>query len=143
MTIDRPDINLHDVVQEVTREFLDYESALMRNDVAALNAYFWEHPAVTRYGIADKQLGHDALKAYRKTVQAPDFTRTLQDVRISAFGPDVATAMCEFKRSDTPLHGFQTQTWVRMPAGWRIVSAHVSMVPTVAVTHPPLPKAKP
>jgi len=37
--------------------------------------------------------------------------------------------MCEFRRSDTPLHGFQTQTWVRMPAGWKIVSAHVSMVP--------------
>ena len=36
--------------------------------------------------------------------------------------------MTEFKRSDTHLHGFQTQTWVRMPEGWKIVSAHVSMV---------------
>ncbi len=129
MTIDRPDINLHEVVQEVTRQFLDYEAALMRNDVPALNAYFWEHPAVTRYGIADKQLGHQAVVAYRKAALAPDFTRTLYDVRITAFGPDMAVAMCEFKRSDTPLHGFQTQTWVRMQAGWRIVSAHVSMVP--------------
>ena len=38
-------------------------------------------------------------------------------------------AQAASKRSDTALHGFQTQTWVRMPQGWRIVSAHVSMVP--------------
>lgn len=125
-------INLHDVVQEVTHIFLDYESALMRNDVEALNAFFWQHAAVTRYGINDKQLGYDALLAYRASVSAPTFTRTLHDVRIMSFGPDMAVAMCEFKRSDTTLHGFQTQTWVRMPEGWRIVSAHVSMVPLEA-----------
>lgn len=129
MTLGQAQINLHDVVQEVTRIFLDYESALMRNDAEALNAYFWRHPAVTRYGINDRQRGHDALVAYRAGVPAPDFTRTLHDVRITAFGHDMAVAMCEFKRSDTDLHGFQTQTWVRLPEGWRIVSAHVSMVP--------------
>jgi hypothetical protein len=32
-------------------------------------------------------------------------------------------------RSDTPLRGFQTQTWVRFAAGWKIVAAHVSMIP--------------
>jgi Protein of unknown function (DUF3225) len=129
MAIHPNELNHHEVVQEVTREFLIYESALMANDVDALNAFFWDHPAVTRYGIADKQLGHAALVAYRETVPPPAFTRSLQDVRITAFGPDMAVAMCEFKRSDTDLHGFQTQTWVRMPVGWRIVSAHVSMVP--------------
>ncbi len=138
MSIPATDINRHEVVQEVTHAFLDYESALMANDVDALNAFFWDHPAVTRYGIADKQLGHEALVAYRQTVPAPDFTRQLQDVRITAFGPDMAVAMCEFKRSDTDLHGFQTQTWVRMPLGWRIVSAHVSMVPMKAGSAQPL-----
>ncbi|TAK94811.1 MAG: oxalurate catabolism protein HpxZ [Aquabacterium sp.] len=136
MTLGSTQINLHEVVQEVTRIFLDYESALMRNDVDALNAYFWRHQAVTRYGICDKQLGHDALVAYRAKVPAPDFTRALHDVRITAFGPDMAVAMCEFKRSDTDLHGFQTQTWVRMPEGWRIVSAHVSMVPFQSTASP-------
>ncbi|HEX5373087.1 MAG TPA: oxalurate catabolism protein HpxZ [Aquabacterium sp.] len=123
------DINHPEVVSELTRIFLDYEAALMRNDVHALNNYFWDHGAVTRYGICDRQLGHSALVAYRATVSPPDFTRTLHDVRITAFGPDLAVAMTEFTRSDTPLHGFQTQTWVRMPQGWKIVSAHVSMVP--------------
>jgi hypothetical protein len=122
------DLNHPEVVTELTRIFLDYESALMRNDAEALNAYFWDHGAVTRYGICDRQLGHSALVAYRQSVPPPDFTRTLHDVRITAFGPDLAVAMTEFKRSDTSLHGFQTQTWVRMPQGWKIVSAHVSMV---------------
>ena len=129
MSIAGQDINHSEIVQEVTRVFLDYEGALMRNDVEALNEFFWDHGAVTRYGIADKQLGHSALVAYRKTVPAPNFKRSLHDVRITAFGPDVAVAMCEFKRTDTTLHGFQTQTWVRMARGWKIVSAHVSMVP--------------
>lgn len=122
-------VNRPEVVQEITRLFLDYEAALMRNDAQALNQYFWDHGAVTRYGINDRQLGYSSLVAYRQTVPAPNFTRTLHDVRITTFGPDMAVAMTEFRRSDTDLHGFQTQTWVRMPAGWKIVSAHVSMVP--------------
>ena len=41
----------------------------------------------------------------------------------------MAVAMTEFTRSDTTLRGFQTQTWVRFSDGWKIVSAHVSMIP--------------
>lgn len=129
MTSTPPGFDPHEVVREVSAVFLDYEAALMANDVDALNGFFWRSPLVTRYGMCDRQLGHDALVAYREGVPAPTFTRTLHDVRIAAFGPDMAVAMCEFRRSDTDLHGFQTQTWVRMPEGWRIVSAHVSMVP--------------
>lgn len=129
MSLEPFHVNLHEVVQEVTQQFLEYEAALMDNDVEALNAFFWRSPSVTRYGICDRQLGHAAIVAYRAAVPKPDFSRTLNDVRITAFGPDMAVAMCEFRRSDTDLHGFQTQTWVRLPEGWRIVSAHVSMVP--------------
>jgi hypothetical protein len=128
MTLPNADINQHEIVQEITRLFLDYESALVRNDVEALCHFFWKSPALTRYGVADKQLGHEAMVAYRASVPAPNFKRELTDVRITTFGQDTAVAMCEFKRSDTDLHGFQTQTWVRLPEGWRIVSAHVSMV---------------
>lgn len=128
MTLPADHINRSEVVAEVTARFLDYESALMRNDTEALNDFFWCHDAVTRYGICDRQLGHEALVRFRADVPPPDFTRSLHDVRISSFGPDMAVAMCEFRRSDTALHGFQTQTWVRLAAGWKIVSAHVSMV---------------
>ena len=123
------DVNRADVVAEVTRLFMDYEEALMRNDVQALNGYFWDDPMVTRYGINDRQQGHDELIAYRLSVEAPAFTRRVHDLRIMCFGTDTAVVMAEFSRSDTVLHGFQTQTWVRLPQGWRIVSAHVSMVP--------------
>ena len=43
--------------------------------------------------------------------------------------PDVAVVQVEFVRSDTALRGFQTQTWARLAgAGWKIVTAHVSMI---------------
>ncbi|MGH6645380.1 oxalurate catabolism protein HpxZ [Aquabacterium sp.] len=129
MTLSTSQLNHPEVLQEVTSVFLRYEDALMANDVDALNAYFWASPCTTRYGIADRQVGHEALVAYRKTVSAPDYTRQLHDVRITAFGADMAVAMTEFTRSDTPLRGFQTQTWVRFSDGWKIVSAHVSMIP--------------
>lgn len=129
MSITLDQIQRPEVVAELSALFNEYESALMSNDVQALNDFFWSSPQVTRYGIADRQWGHDELVAYRASVPAPDFTRQLHDVRITTFGPDLAVAMCEFTRSDTALRGFQTQTWVRLPQGWKIVSAHVSMLP--------------
>lgn len=123
------EINRPEVLREVTALFHDYERALMANDVAALNDYFWESPALTRYGIADRQYGHAELAAFRKATPAPAFTRQLHAVRITTFGEAYAVAQTEFTRSDTSLRGFQTQTWVRFPAGWKIVAAHVSMIP--------------
>mgnify|MGYP003703571067 CR=1 FL=1 len=132
--MDDLNINLPDVVAEVTALFEAYEAALMSNDVNGLNAFFWDSPLVTRYGIADKQLGHSALVAYREGVPAPQFTRQLRGTRITTFGTDTAVAMTEFVRSDTDLRGFQTQTWIRLPDGWKIVSAHVSMIPFAEAT---------
>ena len=117
------------VLAELAALFDDYERALMANDVAALNAFFWADARVTRYGIADRQWGITELEAYRAATPAPAFTRRLEHLRLHAFGPDCAVAQVEFVRSDTPLRGFQTQTWARLPEGWRIVAAHVSMVP--------------
>lgn len=120
------------VVAELTAVFHAYERALMDNQVEALNAYFWADARVTRYGIADRQLGIAELVAFRAATPAPSFTRRLENLRICSFGPDLAVAQVEFVRSDTALRGFQTQTWVRLApgrAGWKIVAAHVSMIP--------------
>lgn len=122
-------INLPEVVDELTTLLHDYEAAFMANDTDALADYFWDDERVTRYGIADRQLGAAALRAYRAATPAPAFTRRLLSPRISTFGHDLATVQVEFLRSDTPLHGFQSQTWVRLPEGWKIVAAHVSMIP--------------
>jgi hypothetical protein len=119
---------------EVARQFWDYERAFMANEVETLVDFFWGDPRLTRYGIADRQLGIEQMRAFRRGTPAPDFTREIENLRITSFGPDMAVAYCEFVRSDTDLRGFQSQTWVRLapengaaPA-WKIVSAHVSMI---------------
>ncbi|HSW08222.1 oxalurate catabolism protein HpxZ [Aquabacterium sp.] len=121
-------INDAQVAAELTQAFHDYERALMANDRAALDAYFWNDERVTRYGIADRQWGAEALRAFRAATPAPAFTRTLHELRINSFGDDVATVQVEFVRTDSPLRGFQSQTWVRFDDGWKIVAAHVSMI---------------
>lgn len=127
--IDPSDIDDPRVLTELHAVFEDYERALMSNDVEALNAFFWADARVTRYGIADRQWGIAELQAYRAATPAPNFTRRLQHLKLHAFGPDLAVAQVEFLRSDTPLRGFQTQTWARLAQGWKIVAAHVSMIP--------------
>ena len=52
MILDQPE-----VVEELTRIFHAYEQALMTNDLAVLDAFFWDDERVTRYGIADRQWG--------------------------------------------------------------------------------------
>lgn len=84
---------------------------------------------MTRYGIADRQWEIDALVAYRQATPALDFTRILEHLRVNTFDRHTAICQVEFVRSDTTLHGFQTQTWIKMAGVWRIVSAHVSMIP--------------
>lgn len=129
MTLKTEQIDQPEILREVEAAFHAYEHALMSNDVATLNAFFWDDPRTTRYGIADRQWGHAELVAYRQATPAPNFARRLEHLRIHAFGPDHAVAQVEFVRSDTTLRGFQTQVWARLPEGWRIVSAHVSMIP--------------
>ena len=122
-------LNQPEVIAEITAVFHAYEQALMTNDLPALDAFFWDDARVTRYGIADRQWGIDELRAYRAATPAPTFTRRLEHLRINTFGADLATAQVEFIRTDTSLRGFQSQTWVRFPEGWKIVAAHVSMIP--------------
>jgi len=130
--IDAAAVDHPSVLAELEAVFHDYERALMANDLAALDAYFWADARTTRYGIADRQRGIDELRAFRAATPAPGFTRRLENLRLTAFGTDLAVAQVEFVRSDTPLRGFQTQTWARLSpgrAGWKIVAAHVSMIP--------------
>ena len=46
---------------------------------------------------------------------------------ITTFGPDLAVVTTRFGYAGTAATGRQTQTWVRLPVGWRIVTAHVSV----------------
>jgi hypothetical protein len=50
---------------------------------------------------------------------------------IVTFGNDFGSITLEFERQGTSglVRGRQSQVWVRMPEGWRIISAHVSFLP--------------
>jgi hypothetical protein len=122
-------IDLPAVIAEITPIFHDYERALMTNDLVALDAFFWDDERVTRYGIADCQHGIEALRTYRAATEAPTFNRRLEHLCLHTFGLACAVAQVEFVRSDTPLRGYQTQTWVKLEGAWKIVAAHVSMIP--------------
>lgn len=122
---DDPQINVPDVVAEVTAAFDRYEEALNANDVVVLNELFRDAPYTLRYGIGEELYGHAQIAAYR-SARTPPVRRTIRNTVITTFGRDFATASTEFSRPGQPSLGRQQQSWVRFPEGWRIVAAHVS-----------------
>lgn len=123
------EINNPEVLAEVTAAFERYETALMANDVATLNELFWDAPQTIRYGVQENLYGHEAIAAYRHAAPGGAPQRENGRTVITTYGRDCATTNREFRRHDSGRWGRQSQTWVRMPEGWRIVSAHVSLLP--------------
>lgn len=123
------EINLPDVVAEVSAAFRRYEGALMRNDIAVLNELFWESPHTLRFGVAEELYGHGEIAGFRAARDPSDVERELLKVVITTYGRDFASANCEYRRVRSGKFGRQSQFWMRTDAGWRIVSAHVSIVP--------------
>ena len=121
------DINLPEIVAEVTAAFKRYEAALTSNDVAVLDALFWDSPHTIRYGATENLYGYGAIAAFRSARSAQGLDRTLSNTVITTYGKDFATANTEFQRLGKL--GRQSQTWMRSPEGWRVVSAHVSFLP--------------
>jgi Protein of unknown function (DUF3225) len=119
-------INEPSVVKEVETEFAAYYRALLANDVAALNDFFFESPVTIRYGNEEVLYGHEEIKAYRSAVGSSPKLQ-LERTVITAFGRDFATASTLNRRPSGKL-GRTMQTWVRFPVGWRIVAAHVSTI---------------
>ena len=123
------DINLPDVVAEVEAAFARYEAALTSNDVAALDAIFWDGAEVIRYGIGENLYGAAEIAAFRAARPSKGLMRALSRTVITSFGRDFATASTLFERETTPGKiGRQMQSWVRLPEGWRVVAAHVSVI---------------
>ena len=54
--------------------------------------------------------------------------RTLINTVITTYGRNFATANTEFQRQGSNRTGRQSQTWMLTENGWRIVSAHVSLL---------------
>jgi Protein of unknown function (DUF3225) len=123
-------INIPEVLEELTAQFNEYERALLANEPDVLIGLFWCDPRTVRYGVAENLYGADEIAAYRKARAgqggAPQrkTTRTV----ITTYGRDFGTTNIEYVRTESGKAGRQSQTWMRTPEGWRIVAAHVSLL---------------
>ncbi|MDH0090534.1 oxalurate catabolism protein HpxZ [Achromobacter mucicolens] len=122
------DINLPDVVAEVTTVVERYEAALVSNDVEVLDTLFWNSPHTLRYGAGENLYGYDEIRAFRAQRSPQGLARQVLRTAITTYGRDFATANLEFQRDGSTRTGRQSQTWMRTPEGWRVVAAHVSLM---------------
>ena len=122
------EINIPEVLAELTAAHDRYEEALVNNDVDVLNELFWNNELTLRYGIDEQLYGHDQIAGFRAARSPKGLGRTTDPVVVTTYGRDFGTANLEFYRESVGGIGRQSQTWVRMPEGWRIVAAHVSVI---------------
>lgn len=122
------EINIPDVVAEVTAVFEQYEIALISNNVDILDELFWDSSYTIRYGVNENLYGYEAISAFRKARGKVNLKRVLMNTIITTYGRDFATANTEFQRQETGKIGRQSQTWMRTSVSWRVVSAHVSFL---------------
>jgi hypothetical protein len=123
------DVDLPEVLAEVTAQFARYEAALVSNDVAVLDELFRADARTLRYGIGENLYGYDAIMAFRAGRSPVGLMRKTARTVITSYGRDTAVASTLFYRGSALTKvGRQMQTWVRFPEGWKIVAAHVSII---------------
>lgn len=121
-------INQPEVLAEVQAVLARYEDALVNNKVDVLDELFWDSPHTLRYGATENLYGYAQIKAFRAARPSQGLQRRLLRTEITTYGSDFATANVEFQREGSARTGRQSQTWLRTPAGWRVVAAHVSLL---------------
>lgn len=124
-------INDPEIVAELQKLYPQYEAALVSNDAETLTRMFWASPLASRFGVTENLHGIEEIAAFRKGRAPVNLARTIQRLDIVTFGRDFGSVTLEFERTveGRTVRGRQTQVWVRLPEGWRIVSAHVSLLP--------------
>jgi hypothetical protein len=128
MIDEQTDINLPEVLAEVEAAFARYEDALVNNKVDVLDELFWNSPHTLRYGATENLYGYGEIQAFRAGRPSQGLSREVLRTVITTYGRDFATANIEFQRSGGTRLGRQSQTWMRTAQGWRVVSAHVSLM---------------
>jgi hypothetical protein len=109
---------------EVGAAFEAYEQALIENDVDRILSFF--AAGAVRFGLSDQQVGLAEQAEWRRAQPALPPGRRLKDTTIQGYGESVAIVTTLFGYPGGDKLGRQSQTWVRLPEGWRIVHAHVS-----------------
>ena len=118
------EINKPAVLSEITKAFDRYQQAIIDNDVAVLNELFWNNTLTIRYGTGENLYGHAEIAAFRGARDPKSAVLVVGKSVVTSYGQDAATTNIEFTRGSR--NGRQSQSWIRMPEGWRIVAAHVS-----------------
>ena len=121
MTVNDPGVH-----RELSELYPAYEAALVGNDVETLTRLFWASPYAMRFGVTENLYGVDEIEAFRKARPGVGLARTVTRLDVVTFGRDFGSVTLEFERGT--VRGRQSQTWVRLPEGWRIVAAHVSLL---------------
>jgi 1-carboxybiuret hydrolase subunit AtzH-like protein len=123
-------INDPEIVAELAALYPKYEAALMANDAETLTKMFWASPHAMRFGVTENLYGIDEIEAFRKGRTPANLARMVRRLDIVTFGRDFGSITLEFEReiNGKKISGRQSQAWVRFPEGWRIVSAHVSVL---------------
>ncbi len=85
-------VDIPDVKQEMEAAFALYETALVTNDVATLEALFRDDPRTLRYGVAEILYGMDEIRAFRRGRSPLNLMRKLDRTIITTYGRDFATA---------------------------------------------------
>jgi Protein of unknown function (DUF3225) len=124
-------INDPGTLAELHELYPGYEQALVSNDVETLMNMFWSSPHVARFGPTETLYGIDEIEEFRKGRSPVNLARTITRLEIVSFGHDFASITVAFEReiAGEVTRGRQSQTWARLPEGWRIVFAHVSLLP--------------
>ena len=122
------EINRPEIVAEVRAVFERYERALQDNDIPVMEELFWNSEHTTRYGVGENLRGWQAISDFRRSGKLGRFRRVLLNTVITTYGSDFATANTEYRREGEALPGRETKTLIRTPEGWRIASAHASLL---------------
>ncbi len=123
--------NRPEIVTEVAALFERYEQALIDKDVDVLDATFWNSPHTIRYALRDNGYGFEAIHASRVgAAKLPGGSKERRIcLEILTIGSDLATVNLEYKPRGREGIGRQSQTWVRFAEGWKVIAAHVSIMP--------------
>lgn len=124
------ELNLPEPLAELTAVSDRYEAALVANDVPVLQALFWNSPHAVRFGATENLYGYAEIEAFRNARPAAGLARDVVRREVITFGMDTGSVNLEFRRmvKGQPRIGRQSQLWRKFPEGWRITSAHVSLI---------------
>lgn len=121
--------------EEVRLVYDEYERAVQQNDAETLISLFWDSPKTVRAAPNGFLVGAAEIAAFRRARPAADYRRVEKRLEVTALTSDVVMAALVSERTGTT--GFQTQTWLRTPDGWRVAMGHVSQFADEGDSPPP------